>query len=159
MVINLDEEVVLNKGYSRVHVWEGEYLAFLTDNLWGLARKDGTLLSPPAYESLRLVENEFFETQVEDKIGLLSPEGAVLLEPKYKEVKILHDDLFLFKDGRRWGGVDGTGMEVFSAVFDSFQKISDQFLILVSKNLKYLYSHAVKAVSYTHLTLPTNREV
>ncbi len=146
MVIDLNEKVVLEKGYSRVHVWEGEYLAFLKNNKWGLARKDGTLLSPPAYEYLKLVENGFFETQIENKIGLLSPDGVVLLKPNYKEVKILHDDLFLFKDGRRWGAVDGTGTEVFPAVFDSYQKISDQFLILLSKNLKYLYSHAVKDI-------------
>jgi len=146
MVINSDEKVVLEKGYSRVHVWEGEYLAFLRDNKWGLASKDGTLLSPPAYEGLKLIDNQYFETQVEGKIGLLSPDGVVILKPNYKEVKIIHDDLFLFKDGRRWGGVDGTGRELFTSSFDSFSAVNEFFLVLVRKNSKYLYSHAVKKI-------------
>ena len=146
MVINLDEKIVLQKGYSRVHVWQGEYLAFLRDNLWGLARKDGTILSEPAYESLRIIENGFFETQIAGNYGLLSPAGVVLLAARFSEVKILHDDLFFFKNNRRWGGVDGTGTEVFPPAFDSFQKLNEQFFILVSKNLKYLYSHAAKDI-------------
>jgi len=129
-----------------VHVWEGEYLAFLKNNKWGLARKDGTLLSPAAYEGLKLIDNRYFKTRVEDKIGLLSPEGAVILKPNYKEVKIINDDLFLFKDGRRWGGVDREGRELFPASFDSFSSVNDFFLILVSKNLKYLYSQSAKEI-------------
>lgn len=146
MVINLEEKIVLQKGYSRVHVWEGEYLAFLRDNKWGLARKDGTILTEPAYESLRIVENGFFETQMAGNLGLLSPDGDVLLSPKYSEIKILHDDLFLFKEKRRWGGVDRAGTEVFPPAFDSYQKLNEQFVILVSKNLKYLYSQGAKKV-------------
>lgn len=140
MVINFDEEVVLEKGYTRVNVWEGEYLAFLKDNKWGIALKDGTVITEPAYEGLRLLDNGYFETQIEDGIGLLSPDGVVLIPPSYKEIKIIHENLFLFKDNRRWGGVDGNGNEVFEASFDSFQKINEQFIVLVSKNLKFLYS-------------------
>jgi hypothetical protein len=146
MVINIDEEIVLEKGYSRVYVWEGEYLAFIRNQKWGLAKKDGTLLSEPAYEGLKLIDNQYFETQIEDKIGLLSLNGTVLLKPKYKEIKIIHDDLFLFKEGRRWGGVDGTGREVFPPLFDSFSSVNDFFVVLVRKNLKYLYSQAVKDI-------------
>ena len=140
MVINLDEEIVLQKGYTRVNVWEGMYLAFLRDNKWGIALKDGTIITEAAYEGLRLLDNGYFETQIEEGIGLLSPDGVVLIPPSYKEVKIIHDNLFLFKDNRRWGGVDGNGQQVFDAAFDSFQKINEQFMVLVSKNLKFLYS-------------------
>jgi len=146
MVINFQEKVVLEKGYTRVHVWEGEYLAFLKDNKWGLALKDGSIITEPAYEGLKLLENGYFETTIEDGKGLLSPQGVVLIPPKYKEVKIMHDNLFLYKDNRRWGGVDGKGNSVFGASFDSFQKINDQFVILVSKNLKFLYSDKAQRV-------------
>lgn len=146
MVINFEEEIILEKGYTRVNIWEGEYLAFLRDNMWGIALKDGTVITEPAYEGLRLMDNGYFETQVEDGVGLLSPEGLVLIPPKYKEVKIISDNLFLFKDNRRWGGVDGSGREVFDASFDSFQKINEQFIVLVSKNLKFLYSDKARSV-------------
>ena len=146
MVINFEEKIVLEKGYTRVHVWEGEYLAFLKNNKWGLALKDGIVITEPAYDGLKLLDNGYFETQIDEGKGLLSPDGVVLIPPKFKEVNILSDNLFLFKDNRRWGGVDGTGQIVFDASYDSFQKINEQFVVLISKSLKYLYSNAAKEI-------------
>ncbi|MBL7791931.1 MAG: WG repeat-containing protein [Saprospiraceae bacterium] len=139
MVINLHGQVVLNKGYTRVQVWDGEYLAFLQNKKWGIVNKYGRLIAEPRFDEVYR-EDAFFVTRRGDMLGLLSPTGVEILTNAAAEIKILSDTLFFYRVGRLWGAVDHYGGPLIPPKYDSYKKISDQFIKLVADNTFYLYS-------------------
>ncbi len=146
MVINLKEEVVLDKGYDRVFIWEGKYLAYQKLDKWGIATISGKKICPPQYDFIKLLESGHFETKLENQFGLLSAEGTTIIEPINEEIKVLDTDLFFFKKERKWGAVKGNGEQVIEPNFDSFQIISDNFIKLLNHGNKYLFSKVINKI-------------
>lgn len=139
MVINLQEEVILPKGYQRVHVWESQYLAFMENKKWGIRKVNGQLITAPEYDEINY-KNGYFETKKEEALGLLNPLGKELLSPQADEIKIYNDSLFFFKIGHRWGAVNHQGKQVLEPRFDNFAKAGTNFIKLLDNGKKYVFS-------------------
>ena len=139
MVVNLKEEVVLNKGYQRVLVWDSRFLAFMHHKKWGVVDLNGQLLVQPDFDAIHYEEG-YFSTQKGRLLGLLSLEGKQILAPQCDEIKVLTDSLFFFRNGHNWGAVDRSGREVIAPKFETFSKISKNFYKLLHKGKWYVYS-------------------
>jgi len=146
LVINLEGKIILDKGYDRVSIWNEKYLAYQKKGKWGIASREGDKICEPAYDFLEMHPQNYFITYEQENMGLLSLNGDVILEPLNEDIKILNDDLFLFKKNRKWGIVDSSAIEILPPQYDSFYPINENFLKLVNKGLKYLYSDIAKAV-------------
>ena len=146
LVINLEGKVILDKGYDRVSIWNETYLAYQKKGKWGIASRDGEKICEPAYDFLEMHPKDYFITYERDNMGLLSLKGDVILPPSNEDINVLQEDLFLFKRNRKWGMVDATGMEIIPAQYDAYYPINANFIKLVNKGLKYLYSDIAKAI-------------
>lgn len=139
MVVNLEGKVVLNKGYQRVLVWDSQYLAFMKEKKWGVVDINGRNISAPLYDEINF-EKGYFKTKKGKKVGLLTPKGEVVLAAKTDEVRIYSDSLFFFKNGHNWGAVSRTGKQVIAPKFDTFNKISKNFIRLLNNGKWFVYS-------------------
>jgi len=139
MVVNLDEEVVLEKGYQRVQVWESYYLAFMQNDKWGIKTRTGRLLCPADYDAITF-KGAHFITQKGDNLGLLNLDGKVILSTFAQDIKIYNDSLFFYKEVSGWGAVDEHGKQLIPPEFDNFSKLSDNFIQLVRRGKFFAYS-------------------
>ncbi len=147
MVVNLDEKIILNKGYQRVHVWESKYLAYLQNDKWGLAdANDGRIIAEPQFEEVELLDKKYFLTKNELQLGIIAPNGQVILPTSYDEVRVYNDKLFFFRQKNKWGAVNELGEEIIAPLFKSYQKISDEFIKLNLQKSVYLYSSVANAI-------------
>lgn len=140
MVINLDGKVILKKGYERVHLWNGGLLAFMEFEKWGIVDRDGNLIVAPQYDEIRLEKDQYFLTYKGDKLGLLSRSGKEILPNISQEIKIFNDELIFYQKGNFWGGVDHQGKDLIPPKYDSFKRISDNFIKLHTKRRFHLFS-------------------
>jgi len=140
MVINLAGKVILKKGYQRLHIWPGGYIAFEKSKKWGLIRRDGRVIAEPVYDDLQPYNEKFFITRKGESSGLLSSTGGELLAPIASEIKVFNDTLFFFRTGLHWGAVNASRQTVIPARYETFKKLSDHFIKLVANNKFYIYS-------------------
>lgn len=139
MVVNLREEVILNKGYQRALVWDSRFLAFMDNKKWGVVDLNGKMLAQPIYDGIDY-EDGYFRTQKGDLTGLMSLDGKEILPPESDEIRVLTDSLFFFRKGHNWGAVNREGYEVIAPKFETFSKISRNFYKLLQKGKWYVYS-------------------
>lgn len=139
MVINPEGKLILPKGYSRVQVWDGKFLAYLQNKKWGIVNHQGKVIAEPKYDEVSQ-EDPFFVTRKGEQLGLLSPTGREILPNCANEIKILSDSLFFYRVGHAWGAVDDAGQTLINPKYDSYKKISDQFIKLITNNHFYIYS-------------------
>lgn len=144
MVINLQQEIILNKGYERIQIWDRQYLAYMENGKWGVVDKHGRVISKPSYDDLQLESKGLFITTKAEKIGLLSAKGTEILENIAEEIKIFNDSLFFFKKGNHWGAVNNSGNIVIPPRYDNYKKVSDSFIKLLANNKLFIYSIACK---------------
>lgn len=139
MVVNLKEEVVLEKGYQRVQVWNGYYLGFMQDDKWGIKTRKGTLLCPAMYDDISF-HTTYFITRKGEKLGLLNLNGESILSNIAQDIQSYNDTLFFYKEGNRWGVIHNSGKILLAPEFDSYSKLSDNFIQLVNRGKFYAYS-------------------
>ncbi len=142
MVINLKGDIVLEKGYSRVQLWENGHLAYLLKDKWGVVDKHGKTVAFPMYDEIYLEEGKYLLTRRGDQMGLLAENGKEILPNIAKEIKIYSDSLFFYRDGNTWGAVNQNGKTMIDPEFDSYRRLSDGFIKLVSNNRFSIYSVA-----------------
>lgn len=146
MVINLDREIILNKGYERIQIWDRQYLAYMENGKWGVVDKNGRVISEPIFDDLQLESKDLFLTTKNDKIGLLSADGTEILENVAEEIKVFNDSLYFFKKGSHWGAVSHQGNIVIPSRYDNYKKVSDSFIKLMANNKFFIYSTACKNI-------------
>ncbi len=140
MVLNINGEIVLEKGYEKVYVWEGRFLGFMKGKKWGIADITGKKICSPKYDEIKLEKEKYFKTRVKDNFGLISLSGKVILEPLCDDIKIYNDSLFFYRVEKSWGAVDQSGREVIPSNYDDFRKVATNFISLTRNKKKYLYS-------------------
>lgn len=146
MVINLDEEIILKKGYERVNAWNGRFLTFMKDGFWGVVDYSGKTICKPVYESIQPFEEGYFITRINGKKGLLSDTGEEILPPQCDDVRIYNEDLFFYKIKYNWGAVNRKGEKVLAPEYQLYENISTNFLKLTKDNIVYLYSIASEKI-------------
>ena len=146
LVINLEGKTILEKGYDRVSIWNESYLAYQKKGKWGIASRSGDKICEPAYDYMEMHPKNYFITYAGEDKGLVSLDGNEILKPSNEEIKVINEDLFLFKRNRKWGMVDASGKEILSPQYDSYYPINDNFIKLVNKGLKYLYSDITQKI-------------
>jgi len=62
MLINLEEAVVLEKGYERVQIWSKKYLGYRQNGKWGVRSVDGNPIISPVYEDLSYLSTGYFQS-------------------------------------------------------------------------------------------------
>jgi len=130
-VIHLGGQVVLPPGYQRVRVADNRYLIYKQQDKWGIVDDRGASIAAPRYDEISFEANRFFLTRNQSAIGLLDNEGFEVLPNMAQEISIFSDSLFLFRKDDRWGAVDHTGKEVLAARYDSYVRISPNFIKLI----------------------------
>lgn len=140
MVIDLKGDVVLAKGYEKVVVWEGEWLAFTVNEKWGVVDKKGQEIIAPKYDEISYESSGVFLTRKGKLLGLLSSTGKELLPNIASEVKLLDGGLLFYKKGHYWGAVNTEGKSMLEARFDYFVRLSPQFIKLAEDNTFFIYS-------------------
>ncbi len=140
MVINLYGHLILDKGYQRVNVWEGGYLAYRKGGKWGITDAYGNQLAEPVYDDIQLEGGRFFITTRSGQLGLLSDTGREILSNQASEIRFFSDSLFFYKTANSWGAVDFYGIPAIPAEYQSFSRISDNFIKLSSREGLFVYS-------------------
>ncbi|MFK8102845.1 MAG: WG repeat-containing protein [Saprospiraceae bacterium] len=138
-VINLAGEIILAKGYERARVWEGGFISFRKNRRWGLANQAGNIICPTVYDGMELLHLGFFKTRKGDQYGLIDVQGKEILPCAYEAIEYDQEQLFFFKKEKYWGAVNAKGKLLIKAQFNSFQRLSKDFLQLFRKKKKYLY--------------------
>ncbi len=146
MVIDLEGRMVLDRGYERVQVWNNRYLTYRRNGKWGIVDRGGRELAPARYDEIALEKQRYFLTRQGKLLGLLSPEGEEILSNVAVEINILSDSLFFFRKGSLWGAVDRNGRQLIPPEYDSYTKVSDNFIKLVTEGRFSLYSTSCKRV-------------
>jgi len=139
MVVNLDEEVVLEKGYQRVQVWQSYYLAFMQNDQWGIKTRTGQLLCPADYDEITFHRTHFI-TRKGNNLGLLNLRGRELLSTFAQDIRRYNDSLFFYKENSGWGAINQQGRKLIPPEFDSYSKLSGHFIQLVRRGKFYAYS-------------------
>ncbi|GJM33287.1 MAG: hypothetical protein DHS20C18_22880 [Saprospiraceae bacterium] len=142
MVINLNGDIILEKGYSRVQLWANGHLAYLLKDKWGVVDKNGRTVAFPLYDEIYLEEDRYLLTRRGDQMGLLAEDGREILYNIAKEIKILNDSIFFYREGNSWGAVDDKGRTLIEPKYDTYRRLSDGFIKLVSNNRFFIYSVA-----------------
>ena len=140
MVINLNGKIVLKKGYERVHLWNGGLLAFMEYGKWGIVNSNGQQIVAPEYDEIRVEKERYFLTYKDDKLGLLSQSGEKILPNIAKEINIFNDQLIFYQQGNFWGGVALNGKKLIPPKYDSYKRISNNFIKLLTKRKFHLFS-------------------
>ena len=146
MVINLRGDILLEKGYERVQVWNGFYLAYQKEGKWGLTNKFGHQLATPKYNEIQYEKGNFFITNLQNRLGLLSSTGREILPNKAEEIRFYNDSLYFYREGRSWGAVDFYGIDVIEAAYQTFSRISDQYIKLSNEKGHFVYSTACSRI-------------
>ena len=80
-----------------------------------------------------------------------------------KKIKVLNKISYKFKKGKIYSlvGPSGSGKSTLLNLLSLIDKPSKGSIKIANKNINFLdsISNDITTVSYTHLTLPTNREV
>lgn len=145
-VIDLQGRIVLDRGYERVQVWDNRYLAYRRDGKWGVVDHRGRELAPARYDEIAMEKQHYFLTRQGKELGLLSVRGEEILSNIAVEVNILSDSLFFYRRGNLWGAVDRNGRQLVAPEYDSFTRVSDSFIKLVSDGRYSLYSVPCKRI-------------
>jgi hypothetical protein len=140
MVVDLDGNVVLDKGYEKVHVWNDQFIAFTKNDKWGLVDRSGQLIVAPKYDELTYEAVGVFLTRRGNLLGLMDKNGREILANIADEVKLLENDLLFFKKGHYWGAVNTNGKQLLEPKFDYFVRLSDQFIKLVEDDRFFIFS-------------------
>ena len=139
MVIDLAGNLILPKGYQRVHVWAGRYLAFLQRGKWGLVSSDGSVLCEATFDGITY-QNGYFRTERHQRYGALDSRGKVLLSPLADEIRKHSDSLYFFKEEGRWGVFDDQGQVRVPTEFTHYVPLGTQFIRFFQDRRQYLYS-------------------
>ncbi|HMQ88481.1 MAG TPA: WG repeat-containing protein [Flavilitoribacter sp.] len=140
MVVNLQGKVILPKGYNKVELWDNDFLGFVKDGKWGVIRENGTQVIPPRYDEIMQEPEGFFITRRSDQLGVITDRGREILGNTSQEIRIFNDSLLFFRTGAQWGAIDREGQQVVPPKYDSFRRLTDQYVKLVANNHLYLYS-------------------
>lgn len=140
-LMNLQQKTLL-RDYERVQPL-GDYIRYLKDEKWGLVDRKGTILVEPNFEHIYL-RKHFIQTRNKDKIGAIALNGTPLISTRAARIIALSSDLFLFQEAELWGAVDGKGKTLFEPQFETYQKLSSQFVKLNYQGKSQVYSTETK---------------
>ena len=146
MVINLEEVIVLEKGYERVQIWSKKYLGYRKNGKWGARSITGDPVIAPVYEDLSYLSSGYFQSVAGDKIGLLNENGDEILPPEYDQIEAVGDSLFFCRQNHNWGAVNQTGTSLFPVAYQQYNKISDYFYRLKKDGKTFAYGVAAESL-------------
>ncbi len=146
MVINLEEAVILEKGYERVQIWSKKYLGYRQNGKWGVRAVNGDPVISPAYEDLTYLPSGYFQSVAGNKFGLLTEKGEMILPPEYDQIQPVGDSLFFCRQKHNWGAVNQEGSWLIPVAYQQFNKISDHFYRLKKDKNTYAYAVATESL-------------
>ncbi len=146
MVIGLQGETILEKGYGKVEVWDAQYLGYTENEKWGIKDHHGNTIVEPTFDEVSYEANTFFLTRKGKKLGVLDLTGRQIIREIANEIKLFDDSLLFYKKENFWGAVNLNGQKLIDAKFDSYQKLSQNFIKLISQNQIAIYSKVCKQI-------------
>ncbi len=139
-VINLKSETVLPAGFDEVEYLNEDFLKFRKGKLWGIVDRFGKNIHTPAFEHISLFQNELFLIKNKGKSGLLNKAGKVLLSAQNERFEIINKNLIFHLKENLWGAIDHNGNIVLDNEFQSWKKITPNFIKLSIEKFNYLFS-------------------
>ena len=146
MVVNVGGKVILKNGYEQVNLWCGKYISFRKDKKWGIANVDGKIIASPKFDEILFLKNQFFQTKLGNKFGLLTVDGKEILSNESDEIQVYNSQLLFFQKNKKWGAVNAKGQQVIRPSFQSFFRLSDNFIKLISNARIFLYAIAQEKI-------------
>ncbi len=148
-VIDMFQTPKLQSSYNRIELIAPGFLGIQNQNKCGIAQINGSVICVPTFDEIKAHEN-YFKIKNDGNIGLMDQSGKIILTPENDNISIFDNKTFLFFRDRKWGVVNENGELVVAAEYDTWKKISDDFIQLKTKGKNYLYSVATSKVLKDH---------
>ena len=117
-----------------------DFLKFRKGKLWGIVDRFGNKIHEPAFEHISIFQNELFLIKNNGKSGLISKAGKVLLPAQNERFEIINKNLIFHLKENLWGAIDNDGNIVLDNEFQSWKKITPNFIKLSIEKFNYLFS-------------------
>jgi len=146
MLVDLNENIILDKGYERVTMLDNGFLKVMYDGKWCVVDPNGKHLCDATYDEIEILQDKYFLTHLNDQVGLLSLDGKLLLGARCEQIVPLADQVILYRLYDQWGITTLEGQILIDPSFDSYKMLGTQFIKLLTEKGTRLFSIASQSL-------------
>lgn len=139
-VRNLNNEQVVGPGYEQLRRLGNGHIAYLRQGQWGLVRADGRQIIDPQYDRIERLGNGHFMLRKNAAFGFVKADGTIILDAVAETFELDRDSKMVFyKRGGKWGGVAMSERSSFPAKYETYSRLDEHHILLVSGDRLYVF--------------------